>query len=716
MREMTGNPRAFRLERRPDGVAVLVFDTPGSRINILSRAFFDEFGECLRSVESDGSIVACVLASAKPDNFIGGANLKEFLAMKAAAEGQAFSRDGHALLDRLEESAKPFVAAIHGVALGGGLEVALACHARIATDDPKTVLALPEVTLGLLPGGGGTQRLPRLVGLMRALPMLLQGRRVRAREALRIGLVDEVVNAGLPAFLLESAARLARELTRDRAIASRRRARPTLSLRLLGTPLLRGGVLSRAAAQVAKKTRNLYPAPPLILECVREGLRHGKTHGQERESVLFGTLTASREAKNLIRIFEGMTDLKKLPEAPTPREVRTVGVVGGGLMGEGIAQVSLPLGRVIVKDVSETSLARVARNLHRGLAKRARSGAISRLERDRQWFRLHGTTVDRDLRACDLVIEAVFEDLALKRRVFAELAAVVSNQTVLATNTSALPIGEIAAEAAHPERILGMHYFSPVPKMPLLEIVVASRTAPEAVATARAFGVAQGKTVIVVKDGPGFYTSRILAPYLAEAVRLLEEGHAVLGVDEALLNFGFPIGPIALLDEVGLDVAAHVGKGLSQAFASRGFPASSTLSRLVGAGYLGKKGGKGFYRQGPGRRKQVDESVLRFLTPATRVQAASDIADRCVLLMVNEAVRCLEEGVIANPRDGDLGAVLGLGFPPFLGGPFRYADALGTAVLARRLNELAERLGQRFRPAPGLVEMARNGSPFFPPV
>lgn len=709
----TRSGESLRYDLRPDGVAVLTFDTPDSPVNILSKELLDEVGGRLDRVEKDASVKAAVLVSAKADTFIAGANLKQVLAMESAAEAEAFSRGGHALLDRIEQSAKPVVAAIHGAALGGGLEVAMACRYRLATDDPKTVLALPEVMLGLLPAGGGTQRLPRLVGLAQALPMLLTGKRLRARQALRAGLVDALTS---PGGLVETAARAARGLA-DGTLSRRPPRRPFVE-RLAGVAPFRGAVLSKARKEVLKKTRGLYPAPLFILDCVGTGLSGGAAAGQARESKLFGELVASAGSKNLIRLFDAMTDLKKRPEGDEPRKVKRLGVLGAGLMGEGIAAVSLGLNPVVLKDVADASLAKAAKNLHRGLEKRVRSGSLSRPARDREWFGLTATKVSRDLAGCDLVIEAVFEDLALKRRVLAECEEVLPPRAVFASNASALPIAEIAREAKVPERVVGMHYFSPVPKMPLLEVIAPEKAAPWAVATARAYGVAQGKTVIVVKDGPGFYTTRILAPMMNEAIVLLEEGAAIEALEDALCDWGFPVGPVTLLDEVGIDVAAHVSTDLGKAFEARGASPSPALAALAKAGLHGRKAGKGFYLYpkdgGRKGKKPVNPEVFGFIGGTQRKEvAAAEIVDRLALLMVNEAVHCLGEGILASPRDGDAGAILGLGFPPLRGGPFRHVDTEGAAKVAGRLEELAARCGKRFAPAPLLLETAKVRKTFY---
>jgi len=355
--------------------------------------------------------------------------------------------------------------------------------------------------------------------------------------------------------------------------------------------------------------------------------------------------------------------------------------------------------------------------VHEGLEKQRRSASISAAERDQRWSRLHLTTAIEALDGADLVIEAVFENLELKRKVLSEVEERIAPEAVFATNTSALPITDIARDSKHPERVLGMHYFSPVPKMPLLEIVAARDTAPWAIETARAAGLAQGKTVIVVQDGPGFYTSRILALFLNEAILLLNEGARVEDIDRALLDFGFPVGPIALIDEVGIDVGAHVSQELGRAFAERGGEPSDALGKLHEAGYLGRKNRKGFYAYPPPgkkRRKQVNRDVYAFFGGSERRDfAVEDIRDRMALMMVNEAMHCLQDGILERPRDGDVGAVLGLGFPPFLGGPFRYVDRRGAADVVDRMRMLADVHGPRFAPAKTLEELARGAKRFY---
>ncbi len=427
------------------------------------------------------------------------------------------------------------------------------------------------------------------------------------------------------------------------------------------------------------------------------------------------------ESRNLVRLFHAMNNAKKPGDGAEPKPVDRLAVLGAGFMGAGVASVSL--GRCLGRAQGHLGRGSRRRDPHHRKGTR-QPGALGRHHSPRG--RPAAIRAAADNRQCrsgdsaDLVIEAVFEDLDLKRRVVAEVEEQIAPDAVLASNTSALPIAKIAEGSKHPERILGMHYFSPVPKMPLLEIIVAEKTADWATATAKAFGTAQGKTCIVVKDGPGFYTTRILAPYLNEAVVLLEEGAKIEDLDRVMKDFGYPVGPVALMDEVGIDVGAHVAADLGAAFAERGLGSSDALPKMYEAGFEGRKNGKGFYlypkkkKKGP---RQVNAAVYRFFDGPDRRRVPSDeIRDRMALLMVNEAVHCLDEGVIASAEDGDLGAILGLGFPPFRGGPLRYVDHEGAAAIVERMEALAKRHGPRFEPAGGLRELATNGGRFYPEI
>ncbi|HVR43829.1 MAG TPA: 3-hydroxyacyl-CoA dehydrogenase NAD-binding domain-containing protein [Thermoanaerobaculia bacterium] len=696
---------ALSLETR-DGVAIVRIDVPDSRLNILRSDLFDELEAMLDRIEHEDDHRAAVIASGKPGTFVAGADLRELSAIREASEAERLSRRAHDLFDRIAVSPKPFVAAIEGAALGGGLELALACHARVASDDPATVLALPEVTLGLLPGAGGTQRLPRLIGLPQALPMLLTGSRVRARRALELRLIDRLAP---PGSTVEIALALARELASRRTAArwssaswSPRLGTPAgrrpLQNRILAAAPMRALLLRKARSQIVRRTRGLHPAPFEILEAVRSGLAEGFRAGQRSEIAAFGRLVASAEAKELIRLFELTAARKKRPaDAPA---IGRVGVVGAGLMGEGIASVTLDVYEVVLEDVSSETAAKARASIESSLERRVRAGALSAAQRDERVARLAVASDLSGLAGCDVIIEAVFEDLALKRRLLAELERIAGPDAVLASNTSAIPIAQLARGLQHPQRVIGMHYFSPVPKMPLLEIVAPSRASNRAIAAAAALGVQQGKAVIVVGDGPGFYTTRILAPYLNEAMMLLEEGVAPGAIDSALREFGFPVGPITLLDEVGIDVAAHVSAEIGEAFAERGHEPSLGLAALAEAGLLGRKSGRGFFLYRDGRKIGPNPDALAALgSPGPAQLPAVEIVERLVLAMVGEAAWCLDDDILKSEDDGDLGAVLGLGFPPFRGGPFAWARREGLPDVRRRLGALESRLGPRFHPA-----------------
>lgn len=723
----SGGDSILRLEHREDGVAVLWMNDPAATVNTLKRELIDEFEDILGRIEADRELKVLVFASGKPDSFVVGADLDMLTAVREAGDAQALSEASQRIQRRIAALRPATVAAIHGACLGGGLELAMAFDGRVASSHEKTRLGLPEVQLGLLPGGGGTQRLPALVGIERALDMLLTGRQVSAGNARRMGLVDECVHQDI---VIEAATRIGWELAGRRRVSGRDRLRAMLSpgaLRnwaLAGNPLGRGFVFDQARKRTRRKTRGNYPAPDKILEVVKTGLEAGARKGESAEAVAFGELVMTPEARELIRLFFASNSLKKETgvgdAAVAPVTVDKIGVLGAGLMGAGIAGVSLAKAGIPVrlKDINDANVARGLKHVRDALDHRVARRSMTPLERDQVMGRLTGTLDYSGFGNCQVVIEAVFEDVNLKRKMIAEVERHAGEATIFATNTSALPIAEIARDSRSPENVIGMHYFSPVEKMPLLEVVVTDKTAPRVTATCVALGRRQGKTVIVVRDGPGFYTSRILGPYINEAAYLLAEGAPVDRIDEALKDFGYPVGPMALLDEVGIDVGQKVAHTLSAAFGERMSPAPG-MDKLIDDRRLGKKNGRGLYlyKAGKGKgRRAVDESVYKVIGATPRPGFdADEITRRCTLQMVNEAVHCLGEGIIASPRDGDIGAVFGLGFPPFRGGPFRYIDSVGAAGIVERLNGLADRLGERFKPAPLLLEHSGDDRPFYEP-
>ena len=701
-----------------DGVATVRYDQPNSPVNTLNTRVGPVFEQIFARIEQDASIVGAMLISGKPDSWIAGADIDELRRVTTPIEAAALSRGGQRLLNRLAEMPKPFVAAIHGAALGGGLEIALACRYRIATDHPKTVLALPEVQLGLLPGAGGTQRLPRTVGLQAALDMILTGRNIRAKKAWQMGLVHELVH---PSMLLDVAMRRVRALARGEAMPVRARKHGAREVLLEDNALGRKIVFRQARESVLKKTRGHYPAPLAAIEVIQAGYLHGQEAGLVEEARRFGELAVSEVCRELVSIFFATTSLKKdsgLPDGVTaePLRVRKIGVLGAGFMGAGIATVAVQAGTIVrLKDASLNRVAAGWRAVREVLRERVTRRQLTRLQMDDTLSLVGGTIEYSGFANVDLVIEAVFEDLAVKHAVLREVQA-VAPRAIFASNTSTIPIREIAAAAVHADQVVGMHFFSPVHKMPLLEVIVTAETSAQTTATVVAYGRHIGKTVIVVRDGPGFYVNRILAPYLNESGKLLDEGASIEAIDEALVSFGFPVGPVTLLDEVGLDIAGKSAPIMAAAFGERMRP-SVTLQRVLESGRLGRKAKRGFYRyDDKGKRLGVDQRVYA-LTPASGVRitvAADEMQRRTVLPMLNEAVRCLEDGIVRSPRDGDIGAVFGIGFPPFRGGPFRFIDALGAATVVQQLEALDARYPGRYEPAAMLRAMAASGERFHP--
>jgi 3-hydroxyacyl-CoA dehydrogenase/enoyl-CoA hydratase/3-hydroxybutyryl-CoA epimerase len=722
-----------------DGVAVLTIDQQGEPVNTLSPETGAAFAELLGRAEKDPAVKAVVFTSGKKDNFVAGAKIDFLQTIKTAAEATEVSRKGQEGFDRLDAFPKPVVAAIHGACLGGGLEWALACDDRVATDSPKTSLGLPEVQLGLLPGAGGTQRLPALIGVQAALDLILAGKTVKPSKAKRLGLVDEVV----PVPILRSVAlQRARELAagalqverphgqRLKVMAARSKKGLAGMLQSLANkelwaevaleanPLGRKILFDQARKQLLKKTRGKYPAPEKALEAIRVGVEAGRKAGLEAEARLFGELVVSDVSKRLVEIFFATTALKKENGTSNPsvkaREVKKIGVLGGGLMGGGIAYVSSALQGVPVrvKDRDDAGVGRALKQVQSVLDERVKKRSLTGREAAAKQALITAGTDYSGFKNVDLVIEAVFEDLKLKHRVIAETEAVTREDCIFASNTSSLPITELAKGSKRPEQVIGMHYFSPVHKMPLLEIITHPGTAEWVTATCVEVGRKQGKTVIVVNDGVGFYTSRILSPYMNEAAYLLAEGADIAELDKALVEFGFPVGPITLLDEVGIDVAHKVGPIMEAAFGKR-LAAPRTLEKVIEDGRLGRKNQKGFYTYS-GKKKEVDASVYALLPSGVERKRfdRTEMAERCALQMVNEAIRCLGEGILRSPRDGDVGAIFGLGFPPFLGGPFRYADSLTPEVLLKRLEHYQDKYGERFTPAPFLVDVVKEGRGF----
>jgi 3-hydroxyacyl-CoA dehydrogenase/enoyl-CoA hydratase/3-hydroxybutyryl-CoA epimerase len=699
-----------------DGVAVVTFDLPGEPVNKLSPAVKVELEALLIRLRDEPEVRALVLTSGKADSFIAGADIEAFTALTAQEEAERLSAEAQEMTARVEEFHKPVVAAIHGACVGGGLELALACHWRVATGHPKTQLGLPEVQLGLIPAAGGCQRLPRLIGARAALDLILTGRNERAARAYRLGIVDELVD---PSILGRVAAEAARRLAAD-GVPRRQRRGGTSGLLLDRTPVGRRIVYRTAARQALAKTGGHYPAPLAALGAVRAGLEGGMEAGLAEERRAFGELAVGDVSRKLVQIFFATQGLKKDDGIPAgtaqPRQIRRLGVVGAGFMGAGIAGTAV-LNAEVDTRLKDTELARVGKGLAcatRILSDRLERRRLTRPQYERLAALLSGGVDYGGFSRADLVIEAVFEDLELKRRVLAEVESHTRPDAVFASNTSTLQIRAIAAGARRPERVLGMHFFSPVERMPLVEVIPTEGTAPEALVTAVRFGRRMGKTVIVVADRPGFWVNRILIPYLNEAGRLLDEGVPIDLVDRTMTAWGFPVGPVALLDEVGLDVGQKAGAVMHAALGDRLRPARA-VDAMVAAGRLGRKSGRGFYQYRGGHKAGPDPEAYTALGVKPQEDAFTDrIERRLVYAMLNEAAIASAEGVVRSPRDGDVGALFGIGFPAFRGGPLRMIDSVGPSRVVDTLRQLEDEHGDRFRPAATLVELARRGGRYYP--
>jgi 3-hydroxyacyl-CoA dehydrogenase/enoyl-CoA hydratase/3-hydroxybutyryl-CoA epimerase len=696
-----------------DGIAWLVLDEPGKRVNTLSARFLDWFEAQLAELEGERPR-GLVICSGKPDTFVAGADIEELRAATGRDQVLDVLARGHALTGRLDDLPLPTVAAIHGACLGGGLELALACDLRVATEHPKTKLGLPEVQLGLIPGLGGTQRLPRLIAVPDALDLILTGKQVTARVARRLGLVDEICHPhDLPRAAVEllaqaGSAALSRRRQRGRALASR--AGDFLARSFLGDRL----VYERAREEVRRTTGGHYPAPFVAIDIVKDGLELPLPRALELEAGAFSELVTSPTAKSLMGIFFRKNDVeaRAAKQAQGARKVEQIGVLGAGFMGSGVAQVLAHQGyRVVMKD---RDLAAVGRGL--AFARKRFDELVARrryrpVERELALSRILATVEYRHLQRSSFVIEAVFEDLELKRRVIRELEEVAPDDLIFASNTSTIPIALLAEASRRPENVVGMHFFSPVHRMPLIEVVRHPGTSVSALATTVEVGRRMGKTVIVVGDGPGFFTSRVLGLFLNEAAWMLLEGAEVAEIDGALTRWGWPVGPITLLDEVGLDVAHHAGSVVQAHLGERVAP-PPVFAHLLSDGRTGRKSSRGFYLYEGGKKGAVDDSNYRLLGWQKHPVPEREIVERCVFQMLNETARCIEEGIIANPADIDLGVVFGFGFPPFRGGLLEEADRIGIGTIVDRLDRYADRHGERLRPAPLLRRMAEKGERF----
>lgn len=700
----------FLTIEKKDGIATLWLDNKKEKMNVVSPDVIKIFGEIFEQMENDNEVKAVIFISGKKD-FMAGADIKSF-AIEKKGDFRPIQKAGHETLDKIESSKKLYISAVHGTAFGLGTELSLACHARIATNDPSTKFGLPEVKVGILPGGGGTQRLPRLVGIQKSLDMMLTGKNIYAVPAKKMGLVDELT---APGKLHQAAIIFAQRLLKK---PLKRKSKLSFTEKLLeGNPIGRSILFSQARKMALKQSQGNYPAIPAILDCVETGIKKGTKAGYEKELELFEHLLLTPESKALRSIFFASTDNKKNPYGKeNAKPLNTLGMIGAGFMGAGITEISVNRGiDVLLKDIKPDGITATKKDIWKGLAKKLKRKSITKAQAEEVIGRVSGRLTYDDFDNADIVIEAVLEKMDLKKRIIGDIEKHCEEDVIIATNTSSLSVTEMATHATKPEMVIGMHYFSPVPKMPLLEIVKTDKTKDSVIASCYEFGLKQGKTCIVVKDSPGFYVNRILGPYMNESLLLLDEGVAIDAIDKAMKKKGFPVGPITLFDQVGLDIAAHVVDSSRKIVADRsGFEISDSVIKMFEAGRLGRKNGKGFYNYDEkGKKKGADTTAYQFFKGnGSTAMEMENIQNRCLYLMFNEAVMCLEEDIIASATDGDIGAVFGTGFLPFTGGPFRYMDQLGIQNVVDTMNALASKNGKKFKPAKMLVDMAANGKQF----
>lgn len=700
------------------GIARLSLTPTDRSVNILARAVLEEIEAHLIALAERTDVVGLVITSGKPGSFIAGADLTEFAASldEPPEVIQEVSRRGQELFQRLSTCSFVTVAAIDGICVGGGAELAIWCDRRIVTDNPKTQLGFPEVKLGLFPGWGGTARTPRVVGLANAVELITSGNFISGREAYKMGFADDLVPAGDHAAdnLLEAAARMIHaERASGDYLADRKRwsepiAMTETELAFLG---------ATAVAVIQQETKGHYPAPVAALELLLEASMEDIDQACKMEAEAFVPLFGSPINRSLLNVFFLQDRNKKGAGSDSQAKTESVGVIGAGTMGQGIAAISLRRGaHVSLADNRDTALAAGEQAVLKQAAfDRELKGP--NLDKVLELTPRLETTLDAaDLASCDLVVEAIVENPEIKQKLFKAIEPAAKAGTILCSNTSTIPITRLADGLAHPDRFCGLHFFNPVRKMPLVEVIRGEKTSDETIERAAAFARQLGKSPVVVNDGPGFLVNRLLLPYMNEAAVLLGEGVPLKAIDKKAKDFGMPMGPIELHDVVGLDVCLHAGKVMQEAFADRVVP-TPIVDQLVAAERLGQKNGRGFFdwkqdKKGRWKKQPSDDAAAIIDKLAEPSEKRYDITDRLMLPMLVEATRAVEEGIVDDVRDVDLALIMGIGFPPFLGGLFHWADSIGAEAIVEKLADL-KHLGKRYEPTQMLLDHANSGTKFY---
>jgi 3-hydroxyacyl-CoA dehydrogenase/enoyl-CoA hydratase/3-hydroxybutyryl-CoA epimerase len=701
-----------------DGIAVLTIDVKDKPMNVITADFDQDLGQCLESVISDEKIVGAVITSAKND-FMAGADLKSML---PALRGLSDKSDvvekviaSNQTMRKMETCGKPFVAAINGTALGGGLELTLACHYRIAVDRPDAVLGLPEVMVGLLPGGGGTQRLPRLIGVQAALELMTQGKHLKPIQAKGLGIVNELASK-------EELIDKAKAWIKDKGDAVQPwdkkgfKVPGGLDANKVGTIQ----TFSVVNALVAKNTNHNYPAPISIVSCVYEGCQIPIDSGLRIEAKYFVELLTGTVAGNMIRSLfinkQSADKLRARPEGVEKSKVTTLGMLGAGMMGSGIALVSARAGmNVVLLDSTDEQAAKGKEYTEKFLEKRVARKKMSSDDAAAMLDRIKVTTDYNDLESCELIIEAVFEDREIKAGVTQATEAVIAESAIFASNTSTLPISGLAEASKRPKSFIGLHFFSPVERMPLVEVILGKETSDEALARALDYVQQIKKTPIVVNDSRGFFTSRVFSMACNEANTMLTEGVSPALIENAARHAGYPVGPLAVQDETSIELGYKIHLQTMEDMGDAYKPASGweVSAKLVELERLGKKYGKGFYDYPEGAKKRLWPGLADLFPVSDQQPDVEEVKSRLMTIQALDAYRCLEEHVLMSPDDGDIGSILGWGFPPWSGGVFSYIDTVGIEKFVERCDDYSQRLGERFTVPDSLREKANNKESFY---
>jgi 3-hydroxyacyl-CoA dehydrogenase/enoyl-CoA hydratase/3-hydroxybutyryl-CoA epimerase len=708
----------------PDGIAWITFDDVGRSANILTEPVMFRLGEALdetRAAGREGRARVVVIRSGKPTSFIAGADIDQIGGVEDPDLAARQVKLGQSIFSDVASLPMPSVAAIHGFCVGGGVELSLSCDHRVLSDSPKTTLALPEVQLGILPAWGGTTRLPRLIGLQSALDLLLTGKKVNARKAKRIGLASEVVPSDLfMEKVRDFALRLAEQPT-----SVQPHKRKLLTRALDDTAPGRRIILAMARKKVIASTGGHYPAPLRILDVLGQHASGPIEASLEAEARAAAELLVSPVCKNLVHVFhmreaarkgDGISDGRGEGPGVDARTVTALGVLGAGVMGGGIGQLAAYRDiRVYLKDIHHEAVTGGLQHARSLFDKAVVRRKLTRREAAAHMDRISGGLDYHGLSNADVIVEAIVERMDVKKAVLRETEGYVRADCVLATNTSSLSVTDMASALERPERFCGMHFFNPVHRMPLVEVIRGASTDDETIATVYALALRLGKVPVVVGDGPGFLVNRILGPYLNEAGFILGDGASVQDIDRVARVFGMPMGPLRLIDEVGIDISGHAGASLHEGLGSRLTPAP-TLVALAGTKRLGRKGGLGFYTYEKGREKDVDESIYAALASTLQERRPftdREIRHRLVIAMINEGARILEDGIVTAARDVDLAMIMGTGFPPFRGGLLRFADTLHPRGLLDTARELHQAHGDRFAPSAVIEQLARDDRTFY---